>query len=67
MIDRTASQPRVYRVTVAAGKATFMIDKRFQDMPAEIETGERKYDESAIRFEAAGSQRTITEIRLGST
>jgi photosystem II stability/assembly factor-like uncharacterized protein len=67
VIHGTAFQAGVYRVTVVTGKATFTMDKHSQDIPAKVETGERKYDQSAIRFEAAGGQRTITEICLGGT
>ena len=56
-----------YRLTVNAGKVTFAMDKESHEIPANVNTGEKKYDENQVQYEHVGNQTTISEISLGGT
>jgi hypothetical protein len=56
-----------YRLTVGAEKITIASSKQTVEAPVKVETVERKFDTTAIRYvEQAGNQ-VIAEIRIGGT
>ena|ERR1035441_4713366 len=67
IINGTALKAGDYRLTLGAGKVTFLIDKDSREIPAKIETGEKKFDVTEVQYDSVGNQATITEIRLGGT
>jgi hypothetical protein len=69
VVSGTALQPGVYRVIVTPNRVTFVPEAGRQglDVPAKVETGERKFDQNRVQYEGQGAQTTISEICLGGT
>ena len=41
--------------------------KQTVEVPVKVETGEKKYDTTAIRYTGTGEKQSISEIRIGGT
>jgi hypothetical protein len=67
VVNGTALKAGDYRLLIGDGKVTFNIDKQSFDIPAKIQTGEKKFDVTQVQYDAVGSQTTIREIALGGT
>ena len=67
VVNGTALKAGDYRVIVNEGKVTFTIDKESREIPAKVETGQKKYDVNRVQYDVVGSQTTISEICLGGT
>jgi hypothetical protein len=52
-----------YRLTVASDKATLAKGKMNVNLPVKVETNDKKFEDTAVRY-AAGK---LSEIRLGGT
>lgn len=63
VVAGTQLAPGDYRLTVAADKVTLVKGKVNVEVPAKIETTEKKFDETSIRY--AGEK--LSEIRVGGT
>jgi hypothetical protein len=56
-----------YRLNVENTKCTLVIGKKTVEVPVKIETVEKKFDTTAIRYQGAAGKQSITEIRIGGT
>jgi hypothetical protein len=56
-----------YRLNLAPDKVVIFVGKNAIDIPVKIETVEKKFETTAIRFTNVGGKSTISEIRLGGT
>jgi len=56
-----------YRVTVNAEKATFVRGKVSVTVDVKVETEERKFDSTALRFVEIAGKPNLTEIRIGGS
>jgi len=56
-------KPGEYRLSVDTSKITLVMGKATVEAPARIDSVEKKYDDTAIRYNG----KTIAEIRLGGT
>jgi hypothetical protein len=67
VVNGTALKAGDYRLLIGNGKVTFNIDKQSFDIPAKIQTGDKKFDVNQVQYDVVGSQTTIREIALGGT
>ena len=56
-----------YRVTVGVDKVTIAVGKTPVEIPAKVETGDKKFDVTAIQYSTVNGKSEIIEIRLGGT
>lgn len=56
-----------YRLNVGADKVTIVNGKQSIEVPAKIESVDKKFDSTAIRYTEEGGKSSISEIRLGGT
>jgi hypothetical protein len=56
-----------YRMNLAPDKVTIFVGKNAIEVPVKIETVDKKFETTAIRFTAVGGKSIISEIRLGGT
>jgi len=63
VVNGTQLKAGDYRLTLGVDKITLKQGKQIIDIPAKVETGETKFNDTAIRFVSGA----IAEIRLGGT
>jgi hypothetical protein len=56
-----------YRLSITADKVTIAAGKKTVDVAAKVETGEKKFDTTAIRYVTEGGKAKVSEIRVGGT
>ena len=56
-----------YRVSVLADKVTISSGKNTVEVAAKVETADKKFDSTAIRFATENGKAVVSEIRLGGT
>jgi hypothetical protein len=56
-----------YRVVIGDAKVTFSADKLRVEVPAKIETVDKKFDATEIRTETKDSQTIVQSISLGAS
>ena len=56
-----------YRLNVENSKVTIVNGKESVEIPAKVETGDTKFENTAVRYTGTGDKVTITEIRVGGT
>ena len=67
VVNGTALKAGDYRLIINEGKVTFSIDKEAREIPAKVETGQKKYDVNQVQYDVVGTQITISQICLGGT
>jgi hypothetical protein len=67
VVNGTALKAGDYRLIINEGKVTFSIDKESREIPAKVETGQKKYDVNQVQYDVVGTQITISQICLGGT
>jgi len=67
VVNGTALKAGEYFMTVDESKVTILNGKEPLEVPAKIESVDRKYDHTAIRYSSDAGKTTITEIRIGGT
>lgn len=61
-------KPGEYRINVLNEKATFILGKVSVEAPVKVESVEKKFDSTAIRYTAQpDGKSSISEIRVGGT
>ncbi len=63
-LQGTELKPGEYRFNVENGKATIVKGKQTVEAPVKVETADRKFSSTSIRYTADG---VISEVRLGGT
>jgi hypothetical protein len=63
MVNGTELKPGEYKLTVDAAKITLVKGKESVESNVKIETADKKFDDTALRF----SGNVLAEIRLGGT
>ena len=56
-----------YRLNLGKDSATLVNGKTRVETPVKMETGDSKFDTTAIRYDESAGNSVITEIRLGGT
>ena len=56
-----------YRLNVENSKVTIVNGKETLEVPVKVETGDTKFDNTAVRYTGTGDKIVITEIRIGGT
>jgi hypothetical protein len=56
-----------YRLNVESSKVTIVNGKETLEVPVKVETGDTKFDNTAVRYTGTGDKIVITEIRIGGT
>jgi hypothetical protein len=56
-----------YRLSVLADKVTISAGKTSFDVAAKVETAEKKFDSTAIRYVTEAGKAKVSEIRVGGT
>jgi asparagine N-glycosylation enzyme membrane subunit Stt3 len=56
-----------YRLNLGAEKVTIINGKLAVDVPVKVETADKKFEQTAIRYITVGGKQMIAEIRLGGT
>jgi hypothetical protein len=58
-----------YKVVVAGDKATItdVNGKQTADVPVKVESADKKFDNTMIRYNTEGGKQVISEIRVGGT
>ena len=56
-----------YRVNVENTKCTLVSGKETVEVAVKVETVEKKFDSTAIRYRGAGEKQALSEIRIGGT
>jgi hypothetical protein len=67
VIGGNSFQAGEYRVLIGDAKVTFTIDKKSVDIPAKIETADKKFATNEIRTTGKGSQTVVESISLGGS
>jgi hypothetical protein len=67
VVKGTALKAGDYRLQVVNDTATITGQKLTVDVPVKVETNERKYDSTAIRYIEQDGKPNISEIRIGGT
>jgi hypothetical protein len=60
-------KPGDYRLNLSADKITIDNGKQSVESVVKVETVERKFDSTSIRYNTDAGKQTIVEIRLGGT
>ena len=56
-----------YRLNLENSKVTMVSGKQTVEVPVKVETVEKKYDTTAVRYTGVGEKQSISEIRIGGT
>ena len=56
-----------YRLSIAGDKVTIAAGKNAVDVAAKVETNDRKFDSTAIRYVDKAGKAVVSEIRVGGT
>ena len=56
-----------YRLNVENTKCTLVKGTQSVEVPVKVETVEKKFDNTAVRYTIAGDKSSISEIRIGGT
>ena len=56
-----------YRLNLENSKLTIVNGKQSVEVPVKVQTGDTKFESTAIRYTATGDKVSITEIRIGGT
>jgi hypothetical protein len=56
-----------YRLNLENSKVTIVSGKDTVQVPVKVQTGETKFDTTAIRYTGSGDKVSIKEIRIGGT
>ncbi|MBZ5618138.1 MAG: hypothetical protein LAQ69_05285 [Acidobacteriia bacterium] len=56
-----------YRLTLGSEKVTIVSGKTSVEVPVSVESVDKKFDATAIRYSTVGGKQVISEIRLGGT
>ena len=56
-----------YRLNVENSKCTLVSGKQSVEVGVKVETVEKKFDNTAIRYKGEGEKQSISEIRIGGT
>ena len=56
-----------YRLNVDNSKLTIVNGKKSVEVPVKVQTGDVKFESTAIRYTGAGDKVSIAEIRIGGT
>ncbi|MBZ5728685.1 MAG: hypothetical protein LAP87_27360 [Acidobacteriia bacterium] len=67
VVNGTELKAGEYRLTLGDSKVTILNGKQPLECPAKIETGDKKFDENAIRYTNERGKANVSEIRLGGT
>lgn len=69
LFGSTELKPGVYKVEVVDQKATVRNGKLLGECPVKVETVDRKYDTTSVRFlnKGDGGKLRIQELRIGGT
>jgi hypothetical protein len=67
VVNGTELKPGEYKLNLGDGKITLVQGKVSVDAPATIETQEKKFDATAIRYKAEGAKQVVAEIRIGGS
>lgn len=63
VVNGTQLKPGDYKLSVSADKITLAQGKTSLDVPAKVETQDKKYDDTAVRMVSGN----LAEIRIGGT
>jgi hypothetical protein len=64
IVKGTQLKPGDYRLTVDSDKVTFVNGQQKVETSAKVETADKKFDNTSIRYDGTG---LISEIRIGGT
>jgi hypothetical protein len=67
VVNGAELKPGEYKLNIGDNKITLVQGKVSIDAPAKIETEKKKFDATAIRYQADGSKQVVAEIRLGGS
>ncbi len=67
VVQGTELKAGEYRITVGEAKVTILNGKQPLEIPVKIQTGDKKFDENAIRYTNTNGKSVVSEIRLGGT
>ena len=56
-----------YRFSVGSEKVTIDVGKKTVEVPCKIENGDKKFDNTAIRYTQQNGKQIVSEIRVGGT
>jgi len=56
-----------YRLSITAYKVMITAGNKTVEVAAKVETGEKKFDTTAIRYITEGGKAKVSEIRVGGT
>jgi hypothetical protein len=56
-----------YRLNVENSKVTIVSGKQSVEVPVKVETADKKYDDTSVRYKAVGEKQSLSEIRIGGT
>ena len=56
-----------YRFSVGSEKVTIDVGKKTIEVPCKIENGDKKFDNTAIRYTQQNGKQIVSEIRVGGT
>jgi hypothetical protein len=67
VVNGNALKAGDYRLNVGTEKVTIVNGKQSIEVPVKVESVEKKFDTTAIRYTEQGGTTAISEIRLGGT
>jgi len=67
VVKNTELKAGDYRVVVGSEKITIANGKQTLDVPCKIESADKKFEQTAIRYNQENGKQVVSEIRLGGT
>lgn len=56
-----------YRLNLENSKLTIVSSKESVEVPVKVQTGDKKFESTAVRYSGTGDKMSIKEIRIGGT
>jgi hypothetical protein len=66
-VNATQLKPADYKIQMEGDKAIFTTGKTVIEVPAKMETSDRKFDSTQVDIDTASGQPKLREIRIGGT
>jgi hypothetical protein len=66
-VGATQLKPGEYKLQVEDGKAMFKVGKNVVEVPAKLQAGDHRYDNTAVRIDRAGDKPKLVEILVGGS
>jgi hypothetical protein len=67
VVGGTELKPGDYKIELKDNKAVIKTGKETVEAPVKVETGDQKFNSTAVRYQNDGGKMKVNEIRIGGT